>query len=525
MRRAAITRAAHAASGATPVEAETGRVGDGARGGVASEPRREGAGIGRSGAMGGGLGSGGGGGAWAHGRGDSTSSDTADSLRRGGARASEGFSVGEPGSAGAGAAEGEATSSAGLDLNVLVLMLDSISAARFKEGMPLTHALLESWAAPTAPEDASASARHNVTALGSAQRRGASADPATDPAADPAADSAAAAASDAGTSVDGAEGWRSFRFDRYVVVGSNSPRNQLPLLSGFASLEFARDHGGVALDCIVPGFPETRAPADHSCHRWVFDAYKAAGYVSLFGTNMCDWGVMEEVYPFGTRRPPTDHHMMAPWCHTDYDVDKLYFRPVSRCLGGVPAHEPLLEYERGFLNAYTPAARAFSWTIYLEGHEPSFRLMGSLDAALSSHLLRLRASGRGQDTAILVLSDHGIHYGTYYDGCDAGLLEHATPLLYALLPRAVLAAHPRLEAALGANRRRLVSPFDLHATLLHMLSYPARPLLPDWSEAAMRLRPKSILSPLPARRSCEDAGIPAGVCPCLGAVESERARE
>jgi hypothetical protein len=254
---------------------------------------------------------------------------------------------------------------------------------------------------------------------------------------------------------------------------------------------------------------------------------------------------MEEVYPFHTRFPPTHHHLMAPWCHVDYDVDKLYFRPVSRCLGGVPAHEPLLVYERAFLDAYTtstkemteperdavhmyntggargmpqtasPAVRALSWTIYLEGHEPSFRLMSSLDAALSSHLLQLRSSGRGQDTAIILLSDHGIHYGTYYDGSAAGPLEHATPLLYALFPRALLAAHPRLEASLDANMRRLVSPFDLHATLLHLLSYPARPVLPDWSQAAMRVRPKSILSPIPARRSCEDAGIPDSVCPCM----------
>ena len=39
---------------------------------------------------------------------------------------------------------------------------------------------------------------------------------------------------------------------------------------------------------------------------------------------MCDWGPMEEVYRLDTLHPPTDHHLMEPWCHTDYDVDKLY---------------------------------------------------------------------------------------------------------------------------------------------------------------------------------------------------------
>jgi hypothetical protein len=33
---------------------------------------------------------------------------------------------------------------------------------------------------------------------------------------------------------------------------------------------------------------------------------------------------MEEVYRLDTLHPPTDHHLMEPWCHTDYDVDKLY---------------------------------------------------------------------------------------------------------------------------------------------------------------------------------------------------------
>lgn len=28
---------------------------------------------------------------------------------------------------------------------------------------------------------------------------------------------------------------------------------------------------------------------------------QAAGYVTYFGTNMCDWGVMEEIYPFNTK--------------------------------------------------------------------------------------------------------------------------------------------------------------------------------------------------------------------------------
>ena len=109
---------------------------------------------------------------------------------------------------------------------------------------------------------------------------------------------------------------------------------------------------------------------------------------------------------------------MEPWCHVDYDVDKLYFRPISRCLGGRPAHSPLLSYERQFIDGYADVPR-LSWTVYLEGHEPSFRAASTLDADLAAHLLKLR-SRHAEDTAVLLLSDHGIHYGNYYDKAAAG---------------------------------------------------------------------------------------------------------
>jgi hypothetical protein len=151
--------------------------------------------------------------------------------------------------------------------------------------------------------------------------------------------------------------------------------------------------------------------------------------------------------------------------------------------------------------------------------------MGNLDADLAAHLLQLRAA-HGERTAVFIVSDHGIHYGKYYDRAQAGPREHALPLAYALLPRSTLARWPKMAAALEANEQRLVSPFDLHgmrdarmracvhpclrshrrasaaATLLHVLSYPEEADGGPWG--------RSILSTIPRGRSCDDAGIPPG---------------
>ena len=65
---------------------------------------------------------------------------------------------------------------------------------------------------------------------------------------------------------------------------------------------------------------------------------------------------------------------------------------------------------------------------------------------------------------------------------------------------------------LRCMQRRLISPFDIHATLLHLINYPARPALPDWSDVSSPVRPLSLLEEIPTDRSCDEAGIKAEDC-------------
>lgn len=97
---------------------------------------------------------------------------------------------------------------------------------------------------------------------------------------------------------------------------------------------------------------------------------------------------------------------MEPWCHVDYDVDKLYFRPISRCLGGKPAHSPLMEYELQYLHNYRGVPR-LSWTIYLEG-EPHLR-------------------DRVQSLLVKLSQSHEATPRTYWKACVRGLLQPYSP--------------------------------------------------------------------------------------------------
>lgn len=189
------------------------------------------------------------------------------------------------------------------------------------------------------------------------------------------------------------------------------------------------------------------------------------------------------MYPFHTKHPPTDHHLMEPWCHVDYDVDKLYFRPISRCIGGRHAHSPLMEYERAFLANYRRVPR-LSWSVYLEGHEPSFRAMGTLDQDLANHLIAIRKE-HGENTAVLLLSDHGIHYGRFFDGSPSGLTS-ACAVLIAEVPTYLLGCtklfpslwHVHANIHLSASTRVCCSRCSLLLSFAVLPVAHSRPLSP-----------------------------------------------
>jgi len=148
--------------------------------------------------------------------------------------------------------------------------------------------------------------------------------------------------------------------------------------------------------------------------------------------------------------------------------------------------------------------------------------LSTLDDALCALLDRLLPRLR-RDTVLVLLSDHGTH-GTWLNAHGLGEAEHRRPLLRVVVPGAVLGALDRWEGAapgtaaraLRANRRALVTPYDVHASLLRLATWPEPP---GAAEVAAHARP--IWSPVPAGRSCADAHIPAYWCLCGGSAPDE----
>jgi hypothetical protein len=99
-------------------------------------------------------------------------------------------------------------------------------------------------------------------------------------------------------------------------------------------------------------------------------------------------------------------------------------------------------------------------------------------------------------------------------------MEHANPFLALLVPTWLKRRHPATAAALRDNEQALVTARDLFTTLHHLLHLyelppdapaPTPALLAQWG-AAGNISAKaewgvSLLAPVPADRTCKQAGV------------------
>ncbi|CAH0701136.1 unnamed protein product [Spodoptera exigua] len=117
-----------------------------------------------------------------------------------------------------------------------------------------------------------------------------------------------------------------------------------------------------------------------------------------------------------------------------------------------------------------------------------------------------------EDTLLVVMGDHGSRFSklreTYH-----GKLEERLPLLSIFLPEKLKRLRPDAVAALNENIERLTTPFDLHTTVLDVLDL--KDLSNMYTIPGCNLqRALSLLTPIPASRSCADAGIAQHWCTC-----------
>ena len=371
------------------------------------------------------------------------------------------------GAAAAGAAA-NASSASAARLSVLLLMLDATSHAHLARMCPATLALLMQW-------------------RDSGARGG-----------------------------GGGGGVRVYEFPNYTPVGYNSIPNMVPLLAGV-------DHPTFLASASAASDSYGYGPAGPPPPEAVWSDFMRRGFVTFLLEEIHDGcGDLASPVPsaacklffakLGQKGMP-HHNAWQAFCSAAMrqccDDPDSFLQPGRRqCVDG-PAgvstdlHELLLQYAYDFFDLYgkqgTPRMGLLN---LMTAHEHFMHRLGILDEALPRFLRKMEPLLRS-DSALFLLADHGTH-GIWYNHFAVGQAEHRAPALWLLLPASFVEAHPSVDGALRRNRKRRVTPYDLHATLRHLAAWPAMP--EPTAEAS------SLFVDLPDARSCVAARVPAEWC-------------
>ncbi|VDO12451.1 unnamed protein product [Rodentolepis nana] len=307
-------------------------------------------------------------------------------------------------------------------------------------------------------------------------------------------------------------------FRKYHVVGDGTTSNLLAVLTGYFEEELPESRrSGIKLLGGKGGLVESQISGDKEYvgiaespldkFPWIWTEYnQIAGYATHYIEDTPKWGTFQyRLQGFGNLKPPVNSYGRP--CMVAAAFDEKYYGKQLGCTASTPTHLVLLESFREFMYANKHLPR-FSLTFLSEmiHEEPSAARYVDEDVAnLLEEIDKEDERGWGAlaNTVVVLFSDHGSRIGKARLSLQ-GKLEERLPMLGILFPRKLAQEWPEAVSTLQSNTDRLCSPFDLHATLKHILTRSEQP----------NTRGHSLLAPIPWHRTCSEAGIARHWCTC-----------
>lgn len=295
-------------------------------------------------------------------------------------------------------------------------------------------------------------------------------------------------------------------FEGYNKVADNSMVNLFPILAGFRYVNQSAD---MPSDILPATYDHTMLNLENFTFIWNLMKNKGCATMLNDAIGHHTRGLFH--YPWknakGFTKKPTDYYF-RPWYVSNYRwppsnlSGELYF-------GNHPLHLLHTGLMEQFMRKYHRHCHfSFNFLTALSHNDPNY--IELMDEDLKSMLERLYTKNRLNNTALVVLGDHGNRVSAIRYAY-VGRLEERLPFLGIYLPKWFKQRHPSLLRNLRVNRQRLTSNFDLHQTLLDIVNER----YDDSPREKVPGRGLSLFGEIPAKRTCRDAGIPVQYCTCL----------
>ena len=201
----------------------------------------------------------------------------------------------------------------------------------------------------------------------------------------------------------------------------------------------------------------------------------------------------------GFQDPPTDHYARPFWIETDKLIN-------SHCVNNRPSHDMSLKYLLSFFRRYKDKPK-FAFSSHAVISHDNINTIGYADEYLKAFLETFKKEAFLNNTLLIIFADHGARFSGLRKTIQ-GKLEERFPFMSITTPKWFRERHADLYNNLVNNSRVLTSPFDVYATLRHILSYPQYPSEIITGQSLFTRIDKKI-------RTCASAGVDDHWCPCL----------
>ncbi|VDD90552.1 unnamed protein product [Enterobius vermicularis] len=298
-------------------------------------------------------------------------------------------------------------------------------------------------------------------------------------------------------------------FIGYNIVGDGTPQAFIPILTGSTEEELPltrrRFKNAHYVDEVYP---------------FVWNNFSDAGYITLYGEDSARVGTFTYRLK-GFKNQPTDHYT-----RTFFQRAETFYKDM-KCFGNVPMHKEWFRYVSDFMHSYKGLAPRFLLAFHSLLSHDSINLVQVADDDTVAHLKHLYETGELEKSLVIVMADHGNRFAKLRS-THQGQLEERLPFFAISLPKSFRETESGSIAYknLLANKERLTTPFDIHATLLDIIHWPTIEKLKTPNVA--KNRSLSLFREVPENRTCAEAGIEPHWCTCLNwesAMNNEEQKE
>ena len=280
----------------------------------------------------------------------------------------------------------------------------------------------------------------------------------------------------------------------YNKVGDNTFPNMVPFYTGFHPIEL--------------GFEYETYKGTFDDWPFVWKEYKKLGHVTMFGEVWPEAGTFNYFKP-GFTDSPFDVNMRTWALAISSKVRDLMtdngWRTYKFCIGNQKEIEIYYNFTYDFIVEMDKQKHKYFASVFMgRMTHDSLNNPYFVDEPAYTLISKLFNENRLDNTVVLFYSDHSLRYGYWIWNTLNGKIEARLPMMNIYLPP----TFPKEFniSNLIKNKKRLTTPFDIHATLTNIVK--------GNSMKKKFLYGISLFDEIPVNRTCEDAGIPIQLCGC-----------